>query len=256
MDEIDIKKMYKYQKEEINNEDYQEYLKYLNYILMKDHKKEIYTKEFVNGQYILVDKKTKQKIIITPSEFINLTTLYNELKQKSELILYKISLLIESNKNITDENRQEFELLKNQYMICSTQLNDINTINDSYYSEINELISSKIEKADNIAKYYKKRHDIYAEIKTMISEKIKNKLIKIFKENILYLSLPLSNILEFHRSLIQPSCVDFTKDNKEPITFCPDCKNLFYFKIFLIIKPVLSGNIITKNWLLTVFTTR
>lgn len=48
--------------------------------------------------------------------------------------------------------------------------------------------------------------------------------IQIFKDKIAYMTLPLSHILTFHRSSLQPSCVDVTKDTKEDITFCPEGK--------------------------------
>ena len=112
-DKIDIKEMYKYQLEELNSEEYIEYLKYLNFFFLKEHKKEKYTKEFMDGKYILADKQNPSKqIIITPSEFINIHKLYIELKKYSELILTKISFLIESKNNITEDNRKEFEYLK------------------------------------------------------------------------------------------------------------------------------------------------
>ena len=52
--------------------------------------------------------------------------------------------------------------------------------------------------------------------------------IQIYKgENQPYMTLPLSHILTFQRSTLEPGCVDVTKDNQEEIWFCPQSK-IFY----------------------------
>lgn len=45
-------------------------------------------------------------------------------------------------------------------------------------------------------------------------------------ESLPYITLPLNHILSFHRDPIQPNCVDVTKDTREDIVFCPNCKYL------------------------------
>ena len=55
-DKLNIKEMYKFQIEEMNTGMYPKYIKYLQYFYMKDGKKEKYDKNFVDGQYILIDK--------------------------------------------------------------------------------------------------------------------------------------------------------------------------------------------------------
>lgn len=179
-----IIKMYKYQLEEIDSKNYQEYIEYLHLYFLKKHKKEKYTKEFLNGNYILIDKANPQKkIIITPAEFINIHKLYIELKEYSNVILSKISNIIESKNNITEENRQEYELLQKKYILCKDKLKDINLINKNFYDEIEILFSKKIEKTNDLAKYYQKRILSYNNISIMINENLKNTLIKKFKNN-------------------------------------------------------------------------
>lgn len=181
---IDIKEMYKYQCDQLNNTEYQEYLKYLNFFFEKDHKKDKYTKTIMDDKYILIEKQNPSKeIIITPSEFVNIHKLYIELKTYSDLILFKISALIESKNNITDNNRAEFDSLKKKYVLCQEKLKDINIINQSFYEEIEVLLSKKIDKTNELSKFYMKRSENYSNIKMMIPEKIKNKLILKFKEN-------------------------------------------------------------------------
>jgi len=98
------------------------------------------------------------------------------------LILFKISNIVESKNNITDENRTEFEYLKKKYLSFKQQIKDINLINSNFYNEIEELLNKQIEKSNELAKYYQKRTLEYDSIQIMISEPLKTKLIKIFKD--------------------------------------------------------------------------
>ena len=129
-DDLDLKKMYKYQTNEIDSDKkYNEYLNYLSIFYKKDTKKEKYNKEYLDGQYILIDKANPKKIItITPSEFIDIRELYIELKNYSEIILSKISILIEKKTNINENDRKEFDLLKKKYVSFRDKLKDIDEI--------------------------------------------------------------------------------------------------------------------------------
>ena len=178
--DLDFKKMSEYQ----NSEDYNKYLKYLNFFYMKEHPKDRYNKEYLEGTYILIEKKhPSKKITITPTEFINIHRLYIELKKYSEVILTVISNIISSKNNITENDRKEFDNLKQKYIMYKEQLNEINIINKDFYDEMDVLLNKKIELSNNLAKYYQKRNNEYSEIKVMIPENLKNKLILIFKEN-------------------------------------------------------------------------
>ena len=98
-------------------------------------------------------------------------------------MLEKISYLIESKNNITEEHRKEFELYKNKYIEIKKELNEINIINNSHYDKLEVLFSKKIDASINLAKYYQQRLLAYNNIYVMISEKVKNILIKKFKDN-------------------------------------------------------------------------
>ena len=183
-DNINIKKMYDYQLNKIDNSDYENYIKYLGFFFTKNSKKNKYDKEFLNGEYILIDKNdTNKKIKITPSKFINIHKLYYSLKNESNSILIKISNLIENNHNITEDDRKEFDFLKIKYQSFKEKINDINIINQNFYNEMQELIQQKIEKSNKLYIYYQKRRDEYKSINTMISEKLKNDLIVLFNNN-------------------------------------------------------------------------
>lgn len=184
IENIDIEKIYKDQITNINNKEYEKYLKYLNFFFSKYHKKDKYNKEYLDGKYILIDKNNpSKKIIITPTEFIDIHKIYFELKNYSELFLSKISSLIESKNNITEEDREQFELYKKKYMLYYDKLNSIDSINKEFYDEMAILLNTKIEKSNMLAKYYQKRILDYKNINVMITEKLKYKLIKYFKEN-------------------------------------------------------------------------
>ena len=179
-----IKNMYKYQLENLQKEEYQKYIDYLNIYFTKEYKKEKYNKEYLDGKYILIDKTNpKKKIEITPSQFLNINVLYLKLKENSDLILYKINNLIETKNNITEEHRKEFDLLKKEYLESKKKLIDIELINKNYYDEMEKLFSQKIEQSNQLAKYYQQRTEEYNKIEIFISEILKNKLMKYFKEN-------------------------------------------------------------------------
>ena len=183
-DELNIKEMYNYQLEELNNEEYKKYLKYLTIYFLKDYKKEKYVKDYLDNKYVLIDKQDpSKKVIITPSDFVNIHRLYIDLKKYSDELLIRISNIIESKNNITEENRLDFEYLKKKYISFQEKIKDIELINNTYYKELELLLNIKIDKLDNLVKYYKKRNYEYSQIKVMITENLKNKLIKNFKDN-------------------------------------------------------------------------
>ena len=181
---VNIQKMYKYQLDEMSGDEYSDYIKYLTIFYQKNHKKDKFDKEFIDGKYILIDKSNpSKKITITPSQFVDIHKLYIELKNYSDLILFKISNLIENKNNITEDDRKEFDSLKVKYVSAKNKLKDIDLINTDFYDKIDNLITKKIEKSNELAKYYQQRNETYNSIQTMISENVKNNLIKIFKEN-------------------------------------------------------------------------
>ena len=181
---FDIKEMYDFKLKELNKDYYKKYLNYLKIFYEKEHKKDKYIKEFIDNKLVLIDKNNpKKKIEIVPAKFLNMNSLYIELKELSNKILFNINNLIESNNNITDTQRDEFEDLKFKYINCKKKIDDINQINKDFYDEIQLLINNKIEKSNKLAKYYQLRHEIYSNIKVFIKEEVKNKLFRYFKEN-------------------------------------------------------------------------
>jgi len=183
-EKINIKNMYNYDMTELDKESYQKYIRYLTIYFAKEGKKDKYTKEYIDDTFILIDKSNpKKRIEIKPSQFIDLNELYFELQNYSKLILYKINNIIDTKNNITDKNRDEFNELKNKYLLCKEKIDDINVIKDEYYTLVDELYKKMIELSFLLAKYYQSRNESYDDIEENIKEELKNKLIRYFKEN-------------------------------------------------------------------------
>ena len=181
---IDIKKMYDFKMKEFNKDEYQKYKKFLTFYYQKEHKKEKYKRDFIDHKIVLTDKQNPKKVIkILPSDFIDIHKLYIELKNTSDYVLYRISELIETKSNITEQSRTEFDILKKKYLIFKEKIKDLDDINNNFYSQIGGLLNERLEKSNLLAKYFYKRHEEYSNISVMIPEKLKNNLIKLFKEN-------------------------------------------------------------------------
>jgi hypothetical protein len=184
--EINFKNMYDYQSKGLitANDNYNKYIKYLQFFFQKDNEKDKYRKEFMDNVYILIDKKDpNKKIEITPSKFINIHKFYLELKNQMDVILLKFFSFIESKDNFTNENRDQFDVLKKKYTSYKEKIEEINLINVDFYKEIDLLNMEKIEKTNDLIIRYKKKIDVYSQIKTMISENLKITLIKEFSKN-------------------------------------------------------------------------
>ena len=183
-DKLNIKKIYENQLKESNNEEYIKYTKFLNFYFQSEHKKEKYKKSCNNEQIILTDKQNPKKVIkITPSKFVDMNKLYFELKTYNDHILYKITSMVYSKNNINEQNRADFEILKDKYLLYQEKIKDIDSIKNNFYTEIGDLLNEKIEKSLALAKYFYKRNEQYILIEIMIPEKLKNNLIKIYSKN-------------------------------------------------------------------------
>jgi hypothetical protein len=167
-----------------DNKEYEKYLTLLDYYYKTENKKDKYKKDFKENELILVDKKDSRKIIrINSTIFINVNNLYLSLKKYIDDILLKISLLVDKKTNINDDNRIEFEELKKKYILFKKTIKEIDNINKNFYESINKLIDEKIDKTYKLDKYYQKRILEYSKIEVMITEKLKNELLVIFKKN-------------------------------------------------------------------------
>lgn len=184
--DINFKNMYNYQAKGLitTNDNYNKYIKYLQFFFQKDHEKDKYKKEFMNDTYILIDKRDpNKKIEITPTKFINIHKFYLELKNQIDVILLKFFSFIESKDNFTNENREQFDILKKKYSAYKEKLEEINLINVDFYKEIDLLNIQKLEKTNDLIIRYKKKLEVYSQIKTMIPEQLKTEMIQMFAKN-------------------------------------------------------------------------
>ena len=184
--DINFKNMYNYQSKGLitKNDNYDKYIKYLQFFFQKNYEKDKYTKEFMNNTYILIDKRdSKKRIEITPSKFINIHQFYLELKNQIDNILLKFFSFIESKDNFTNQNREEFDILKKKYSAYKEKIEEIDLINTDFYKEIDLLNIQKKEKKNKLKNRKKKKLEVYSQIKTMIPEQLKTELIQIFAKN-------------------------------------------------------------------------
>ena len=114
-EKINILKLYYYQKNESNNEEYLKYKQLLNFYFKSEQKQQLYKKEFKDGKIIL--SNPKKTIKITPSKFVDMNKLYIELKSANDNILFKITSMVDNRNNINEQLRLDFEELKNKYLL-------------------------------------------------------------------------------------------------------------------------------------------
>ncbi len=164
--------------------EFETYEKYLTYYYQLPSKKDPYTREMDNGKYILTDiKNPKKKITIEPAKYINLFDLLKNLKLYNQIILEKVSLLIEKPSNIDDDDRKYFEELKKNYSLYSKKLQEIDVINQNHLEIIEKLTIKKIDNSLLIAKFYNERNLIFKEINEPIEKESKKEIIELFHKN-------------------------------------------------------------------------
>ena len=165
-----------------DSEEYQKYLIYLNFYFSIPTKKDKYTRSVENGKYILIDNKSKKKIIIEPAQYINLNILLNQLEVFNNIVLEKVSLIIEKTNNFSDEDRKEFNHLKEKYSLFMKKIKEVDNINKNYYDEYEKNLKSRLDYTIKMAKHYVERTYTYKDINVMIEKKLKNELIEVYKK--------------------------------------------------------------------------
>ena len=138
----------------------------------------------VDKKFILIDlKNPKKKITIEPAKYINLFELYKNLKYYNEIILEKISSLVEKPSNIDDDDRKFFNDLKKNYTLYNKKIQEIDEINKEHLEEIEELTIKRIDNSLLIAKYYNDRNLVFKDIQEPIQKESKEEIIRLFNKN-------------------------------------------------------------------------
>jgi hypothetical protein len=177
----DITELFDYNRENNNHEEYD---KYMSYYYQAPSKKDTFGREFKDGKIILHNlKDPKKRIIITPAKTANLYYYYKKILLENDVMMEKVSTLIEGKQNLTKEDYDEFEEIKKKYSLYLKQIQEIDGIHSNHYKEIDVFITDKIEKGLLMAKYYNERVKQFKEIKEPILKEAKNEMIKLFKEN-------------------------------------------------------------------------
>ena len=172
--------LFNYDKE---SEEYQKYIVYLNFYFSNPTKKDKFTRSFEDGKYILIDNKSKKKIIIEPSKYVNLNILLNQLEVFNNIVLEKISIIIDKTTNFTNEDRDQFNNLKEKYSLFMKKIKEIDEINKNYYIEYEENLKKRLELTMETAKFFMERTNIYKDINVMIDKTLKSELINVYKKS-------------------------------------------------------------------------
>ena len=192
--DINFNEYYEYQ---INNEKtklQEEYKKYLKYCFQKNPKRSSKSKKVTtiyesyydenSKKYNLIDKSNpKKKILITTAAHINLNEYYNKLKLYSKYIIKYILDIVNSENNITKEEREQFETIKTKYIIIEKNMNDIHILKNKLDTELVELKNKLLTAKNDLLLKYNQKKEKYSNIKVMIKEKVKTELIMAFKDN-------------------------------------------------------------------------
>ncbi len=196
-DNIRIDELFEKQDEIKGSEEYKEYLSYLTKFFSKDKSgdKKKYNKGYKNDLYILQNIKNKKDVIIEPTKIINLYQYEKDIIDNLNEILWQIAYLVENFENITDEERENFEVLKYNYINLKKQFDEINNIQNNYNSKLSKLFDFKIKSLVELSQKLLIRENIFSEINAMITIKQKRNLIRKCKEGLTTLNQDEINIL-------------------------------------------------------------
>ncbi len=180
----DIQSMAIYQDKLHENPEYQEYVKYIELYYKRGSKKNEYIRSYENNQLILTNVSNKSKrIVITPSTIVNLYEYKDFLDKNINNILYNIVYLIENYSMTNEEQKEEFQKLKNSYIALKKQHFDIETVEKNYYDKIASLQENIANIAIELNVLKEARIYTYSLIQTQITNDIKDSFMKLFKES-------------------------------------------------------------------------
>ncbi len=184
-DNLKIDQLFEEQDQIKDSEKYKEYLDYLRKFFQKDKHQKYDRKYTEDDNYILINRKNeKREIIIEPSRIINLYEYQKEIIENLNEILYQISYLVENFENITDEERQNFDILKNNYIVYRKHLDEIKNIETNFSSKLGKLFDEKIKQLLLLTEQLQNRENIFNLIKAKISIKQKKILMRECKEGL------------------------------------------------------------------------
>jgi hypothetical protein len=157
------------------NENYEDYMKYLSrYFQKEEGKQKKYNRAESDDEHFLYKltnrKNEKREIYIEPSKYMNLFQYQYEAIQEINEILYEISYLIENRDNISEEERNYFEILKSNYAILKKHRDEIKTIQTTHTEQIDQLFDRKLAKIFELTVELQKRKEIFEKIDSYLTQ--------------------------------------------------------------------------------------
>lgn len=172
--EINLETSYENQEDMLENENYKKYLEYLRRYYRKEESQKNYRRigegdemmeEGSEDILVLVNiKKSKNRVLLEPTRFVDLMSYKIHAFDRIHEILYQLSYIIENRDEITDDERLQFDLLKEEYSNIKKHLDEIKEIDDKYEDEIDRLYEKKLEKLIELSQHIQTRENIYQEI--------------------------------------------------------------------------------------------
>ncbi len=182
---LKIDQLFEEQDQIKESEKYKEYLDYLRKFFQKDKHQKYNRKYTEDDNYILINRKNeKREIIIEPSKIINLYQYQKEIIENLNEILYQISYLVENFENISDEERENFDILKNNYIVYRKHLDEIKNIESNFSIKLSKLFDEKIKYLLLLTEQLQNRQNIFNLIKAKISIKQKKILMRECKDGL------------------------------------------------------------------------
>jgi hypothetical protein len=174
-EEVNLVDLYKMQHEMKTNENYEDYMKYLSrYFQKEEGKQKKYNRAESDDEHFLYKltnrKNEKREIYIEPSKYMNLFQYQYEAIQEINEILYEISYLIENRDNISEEERNYFEILKSNYAILKKHRDEIKTIQTTHTEQIDQLFDRKLAKIFELTVELQKRKEIFEKIDSYLTQ--------------------------------------------------------------------------------------
>ena len=181
MVESNIREMMEYNKKLFENENYLRYTEHLHQYFGRETKKTRFNKSYSPNGYLLTSRSNKSaKIRIVPSIVVNLRLYQNQLQKEIDKILFEIAQLIE-NQMTREEDSSTFETLRNKYISCKKQIQEIEDLDGSFQKTCQTLEEKIASTLIELKLITTKRKDAYATLPTQPDLSIKKKIMDFYQ---------------------------------------------------------------------------
>ena len=157
--------------EQIENKENLEYKKYFDIYFLED---EEFERSVNNGDLVLINLKTKKKIILKKSKYINIFTELNRFKTLKE------KLLNDMQNNLND-NVSNFEIIKEELIKVNNNIINIQKILNHKNNSIFSIENEQKQLENELYQLHTKKDYYFNTFKSNVSSDIYNKLKEIYK---------------------------------------------------------------------------